>query len=124
MVRIIASDDGFSLLELLVAIAILSLAVIPMIATQTTAIHSTTLLSEKAIVQIVAENVLTELTVSEIAPYPGILSGEQVQAGIDFSWTANIRLMLPNDIMSISLIVSRDGGKETLYKITGFRKVV
>jgi general secretion pathway protein I len=116
------SEDGFSLLELLVAMAVLSLAVIPMLATQSTAIKSTVLLNEKTLAKIVAENALVELTTSEIGPVPGIVRGNDRQANIDFNWQANIKQMPTQPVTSISLTVNRDGKKKSLYQVIGFRK--
>ncbi len=122
MIRPVLSEDGFSLLELLVAMAILSLAIIPMIATQTTALTSTVRLNERALAQIVAENVLTELTISEKAPNPGITSGNEQQAGMDFNWQATVGYLNQQPIASISISVTKQGNRNPLYEITGFRK--
>ena len=116
------AEDGFSLLELLVAMAVLSLAVIPMLATQSTAIKSTVHLNEKTLAKIVAENALVELTTSEIGPMPGIVRGNDRQANIDFNWQANIRQIPVQPVMSISLTVSREGSEGSVYQVVGFRK--
>jgi len=118
------AEDGFSLLELLVAMAILSLAVVPMLATQSTAIQSTVVLNEKTLAKIVAENALVEITLSEIAPAPGIVRGDGHQAGMDFNWQANIRRIPAQPMMSISLSVSRKGSKGSVFQVMGFRKLL
>ena len=123
MNRTAFAQDGFSLLELLVAIAILSLAVIPMIATQSTAIRSSSRLNEKEIARFVAENALTELSISEIPPEPGMRRGTENQAGFNYDWQAVISRIPNQPLMTIALSVSREGSTDTLYRLNGFRKV-
>ncbi|MCP5380955.1 MAG: type II secretion system minor pseudopilin GspI [Kordiimonadaceae bacterium] len=123
MLKAASAQDGFSLLELLVAIAILSLAVIPMMATQSTAIRSSSHLNEKEIARFVAENALTELSISEIPPEPGMRQGTENQAGFDYTWQAVISRIPNQPLMTIMLSVNREGSTDTLYRLNGFRKV-
>lgn len=120
----VKAEDGFSLLELLVAIAILSLAVILMIDSQSTALRSASLLNEKALAEMVAENALTELSSSEIPPQIGTIRGTEYQAGIAFDWQANISRITAQNILTISVSVSQGSTNNMLYKVTGFRKSV
>lgn len=116
------TNEGFSLLEMLVAIAILSIAVIPMLATQSTAMRSTTELNEKLLARMVAENAMTELRLSEIPPAPGILYGDETQAGLDFTWQADVRNIPQQPLTTILLSVSMRGETMPKFQITGFRK--
>ena len=124
MFRLLKSDDGFSLLELLVAMAILSLAVIPMIATQSTALRSANRLTEKTLARMVGENALTDFITSDISPGFGTIRGSGIQAGMDFDWQAHIGPIRGQKILQISLSVSRHGDKKPMYKITGFKKAL
>lgn len=124
MKRLLSQDDGFSLLELLVAIAILSLAIIPMVASQSTAVRSSAKLSEKGYAQIVAENVMTELTLSQTPPVNGVVNGQEEFGGMPFYWRANVRELTPQSIISISLTVLKEDNKTELYEIVGFRKSI
>lgn len=120
----IKSQEGFSLLELLVAMAILSLAVIPMIASQSTSLRSASILKERTLAEMVAENTLTELSASETPPQVGTMHGTEYQAGIAFDWQADINRITAQNIMTISVSVSRKNTINPLYKITGFRKSI
>ncbi len=118
----IKKDDGFSLLELLVAIAILSMAVIPMLGTQTSALRNTSNLNDLFLAQIVAENALTELRLSEIPVAPGIIYGEERQANISFNWEADIRNVPGKPLTTIFLTVFKNDDNKPAYQITGFRE--
>lgn len=124
MKHLLSQDDGFSLLELLVAIAILSLAIIPMVGSQSTAIRSTSKLSEKGYAQIVAENIMTELTVSNTPPASGVMVGEEKFGGVPFYWRATVRELTPRPMISISLTILKEDNKTALYEIVGFRKSI
>ena len=124
MPRIFSQDDGFSLLELLVAIAILSLAVLPMVASQSTAVRSSSILSEKGYAKIVAENVMTELTLSEQPPLAGTIEGEEEIAGIPYHWRATVREISSQSVTSITLTILAANNETELYELTGFRRAI
>ena len=125
MKHLLSQDDGFSLLELLVAIAILSLAIIPMVASQTTAVRSSSKLSEKGYAQIVAENVMTELRLSETPPpTTGTIDGAEIFGGVPFYWQAEVRELTPQKVISISLKIIKEENDKELYEIIGFRKSI
>ena len=124
MPRIFSQDDGFSLLELLVAIAILSLAVLPMVASQSTAVRSSSILSEKGYAKIVAENVMTELTLSEQPPLAGTIEGEEEFAGIPYHWRATVREISSQSVTSITLTILAANNETELYELTGFRRAI
>lgn len=124
MKHLFSQDDGFSLLELLVAIAILSLAIIPMVASQTTAVRSSSKLSEKGYAQIVAENVMTELRLSETPPATGTIDGAEIFGGVPFYWQAEVRELTPQKVISISLKIIKEENDKELYEIIGFRKSI
>lgn len=122
MPKLPAKDDGFSLLELLVAIAILSIAVIPMLSTQSSALKNTADLNDRALAQIVAENALTELRLSEATPVAGIKFGNEKQANVSFDWQADIRNLPGQPLTTIIINVSKSSGSNSIYQITGFRE--
>ena len=124
MPRLFSQDDGFSLLELLVAIAILSLAVLPMVASQSTAVRSSSILSEKAYAKIVAENVMTELTLSEQPPLAGTIEGKEEIAGIPYHWRATVREISSQSVTSITLTILAENNETELYELTGFRRAI
>ncbi len=118
----LSSDKGFSLLELLVAIAILSLAVIPMISSQSAAVKSTSILTEKALAKIVAENALTMFKSTEVPPSPGRHTGNDQQGGFEFNWHANVEYFPAQYLMSVQINVTRVENSGSVYEITGFRQ--
>ena len=94
-----------------------------MLATQTTALQSSTILKEKTLAKIVADNQLTMFKVSDYPPQPGRHTGSQTQAGVEFDWNANVQHVAAQNLVSISLSVQSPENNKPIYQITGFRKL-
>lgn len=75
------SDGGFSLLELLVAMAVLSLAAVTLLDHQASAARMTGRVQEQALAAIVAENRLALLSAQEESPAIGSRSALRTSLG-------------------------------------------
>lgn len=95
-----------------------------MVASQSTAVRSSSKLSERGYAQIVAENIMTELTLSETPPVNGNIIGEETFGGMSFQWRADIRELTPQKVISISLKIMNQNTETELYEIVGFRKTI
>lgn len=83
-------DDGFSLLEILVAIAILSVALLAAIRATSSAIQTTDALRTRLAADWVAADRVAELNVRRAWPALGERSGELAQAGIPLVWRERV----------------------------------
>jgi len=117
------NEAGFSLLELLVAMAILSLAIVPMIGNQASMLRNAADLQEKELAMMVAENVAILMTIQKEAPVAGLLSGTQEQGGISYEWTARNRKIPGQKMMMIAIDVKRPGDNSVLAALTTGRRV-
>ena len=115
-------DEGFSLLELLVAVAILSLALIPMLGHHASALNSASQLKEKALAQLVAHNQVTRLANQATLPQIGQHQGDEVQGNVSFKWYATVNRRQASDLMIINVQVARLEGGENIAQLTGFRR--
>ncbi len=85
---------GFSLIEVLVAVAVVSLALPALLLNSIQQMDGTAYLRDKIIASWVASNALTEIQIahSTRGELPSAtLSGEEEMAGIDWRWEARIR---------------------------------
>lgn len=120
----IASDDGFSLIELLVAVSILALAAVSLLESQTQAISITSQLEQQSLASIVAENRLNLALGLIEEPVPGTRSGSENQMGMDFRWQETVRPAPGGDLTIIEVTVSTDDRQALqLARLIGFRKV-
>jgi general secretion pathway protein I len=82
------SRNGFTLLEIMVALAIFSLAALAMVRLQGYSVRSTANLGDSGMAWQVARNVAVEILSNPAPPTLGETSGEEVNGGQQWRWTA------------------------------------
>jgi len=116
------SDGGFSLVELLVAVAILSLAAITLLESQTQAIGLTGAVQQRSLASIVAENRLNLALGLVEPPAPGTRTGSEQQMGVEFIWREAVRPAPGGSLLVIDVTVTARDDQKELARMTGFRK--
>jgi general secretion pathway protein I len=79
-------EAGFTLIEMLVALAIFSLAALALLRLEGATVKTTAGLQEQGIAQIVARNIAVEALTDPIPPARGAVRGETVNAGQTWQW--------------------------------------
>ena len=97
---------GFTLLEVLVALAVVAIALAALVSAATGQIKIAERTRDKAIAGWVAANVLTDLKLREHFPEPGERTGEVAMANQRFSWRALVQTTVESDLRRIDLRVS------------------
>lgn len=80
--------NGFTLLEIMVALAIFSIAALAMVRLQGYSVRSTANLGDSSIAWQVARNVAVEILSNPAPPTLGDTSGEETNGGQNWRWTA------------------------------------
>lgn len=80
--------NGFTMLEIMVALAIFSLAALAMVRLQGYSVRSTANLGDSGMAWQVARNVAVEILSNPAPPTLGETNGEEVNGGQDWRWTA------------------------------------
>jgi len=119
----VAEAKGFSLIEMLVATAILSLTTVALLEGQAGSMRITSDLQNQAIASIVADSRMSIAQGSAGLPQPGRYSGSQEQFGTLYHWTENVRFLPNNDMLVIEVAVLGPEKTRLLVKRTGFRRV-
>ncbi len=83
-----SSQNGFTLLEIMVALAIFSLAALAMVRLQGYSVRSTANLGDSGMAWQVARNVAVEILSNPAPPTLGETNGEEVNGGRNWRWTA------------------------------------
>jgi general secretion pathway protein I len=81
-------QNGFTLLEIMVALAIFSLAALAMVRLQGYSVRSTSNLSDSSMAWQVARNVAVEILSNPTPPTLGETRGEELNGGQNWRWTA------------------------------------
>lgn len=116
------SERGFTLVEMLVALAIFSLAALALLRLGGATAATTVRLQEQAIAQIVARNLAAEVLSDPESPPFGTLTGQARNGGRNWAWTRVTERSPEARIQMIAIqVVSADGspGRATL---TVFRR--
>ena len=85
-----AKNDGFTLLEVLIALAIVALAVGALLGTVTSSASNLIYLKDKALAQWIALNRLTEMRIAQVMPDPGRRTGFTEMAGQKWQWESEV----------------------------------
>jgi general secretion pathway protein I len=84
-------DAGFTLIEMVVALAIFSLAALALLRLQGASVRGTAELSDRAIGQIVVRNLMVEALIDEKIPVIGETSGAVTNGGRVWRWLQTIK---------------------------------
>lgn len=102
-------DGGFTLIEMMVALAVFSLAALALIRLEGATLRSTGILDETLTAQMVARNVAVEALTDAQPPAAGASSGNESNGGRDWSWTRQVTPMGDAGTLRIDVAVA-DGG--------------
>ena len=116
-----SAEDGFTLIEMLVALAIFSLAALALLRLEGATVANTARLQDQAMAQIVARNLAIEAMTDPVAPAFGRESGEAVNGGRSWSWTRVVDRSPEPRIQQIEIEVRSRMGPEGA-RLTVFRR--
>ncbi len=103
--------DGFTLIEMLVALAIFSLAALALLRLAGATATNSARLADRAIAQMVARNIAVEVLTDPAPPAFGSTGGEAVNGGRHWRWTRLTARSPETRIQQIEIsVVNLDGG--------------
>jgi general secretion pathway protein I len=104
--------NGFTLVEMLVALAIFSLAALALLRLEGATVSSTAQLREQAMAQIVARNVAVEAMTDPVPPAFGEAKGQAVNGGRSWTWIRRTGRSPEPRIQQIEIAVISDRGNQ------------
>jgi general secretion pathway protein I len=107
-----SAEHGFTLVEMLVALAIFSLAAMALLRLEGATVTTTALLQEQALAQTVARNLAVEALTDPEPPAFGATKGEAVNAGRKWRWVRVVGRSPEPRIQQIRIEVRSDRGPE------------
>jgi general secretion pathway protein I len=110
---------GFTLLEVLVALAIVGIALAAAVRASGVSVDSSAQVRERLLATWVAQNRLAELSARRVFPEVGVSSGSSTQGGRDFSWEETVGGTPNADFRRVEIRV-RAGGDHVAATLVGY----
>ena len=104
------AEAGFTLIEMLVALAIFSLAALALLRLEGATVANTARLQDQAMAQIVARNIAVETMTDPVAPALGRENGIAVNGNRRWSWTRDTGRSPEPRIQQIQITVRAETG--------------
>ena len=103
-------ERGFTLIEVMVALAIFALAALTLIKLEGATLFGAVTIERKAVAQIVARNQAVEILTDPVAPAYGTTNGVEANAGIPWRWTRTVDRMPETRLQKIAISVMDPDG--------------
>jgi len=114
-------EAGFTLVEMLVALAVFSLAALALLRLEGASVGNAARLQEQALAQIVARNIAVEALTDPVPPTLGATSGIVANGGRQWRWSRNVVPSPEPRIQQIEIDVRSASGPEGA-RLTIFRR--
>ena len=116
------AEGGFTLIEMLVALAIFSLAALALLRLGGATATNSASLADQAIAQTVARNLAVETLTDPQPPAFGASQGDAVNAGRRWRWTRTVSRSPEARIQQIEILVQPEAGGPGRASLTIFRR--
>ncbi len=113
-------DHGFTLLEVMVALVIISLSLAAVAGSMGQMIDTANTMRDRTYASWIAQNKITEMRVSGIVPEVGESSGEVDYANTIWAWSADVSETGIESLFKVEVSVSFPGDELPVRKVTGF----
>jgi len=114
------STRGFTLLEVMVALAIVALSLTAIAASMSQMINAAQTMRDRTYASWIAQNRITELRLAPATPDVGATNGEVQYANTDWKWRAVVSDTGVDDLYRIDVSVSFTSSDNIIRTVTGF----
>ena len=111
---------GFTLLEVMVALVIISLALAGVAGSMGQMIDTANTMRDRTYASWIAQNKITELRLSAALPEVGESGGEEDYANTTWAWSAEVSETGIENLMKVDVSVSYPGADDPVRLVTGF----
>ena len=111
---------GFTLIEVMVALVIVSLALAGVAASMGQMIDTANTMRDRTFASWIAQNTITELRLAGAMPEVGETDGEVEFANMSWAWTANVSETGVENLLKVDVTVYYAGFDDPIRQVTGF----
>ena len=115
-----ARRNGFTLLEVMVALAIIGLAMLAMAGKMGQMIDAANVMRERTYASWIAQNKIAELRLANTIPEVSSSSGDLDYACSEWTWRATVSETGVENLFRVDVSVSFPGSDDTIRTVTGF----
>jgi general secretion pathway protein I len=113
-------NTGFTLIEVMVALVIVSLALAGVAASMGQMIDTANTMRDRTFASWIAQNKIAEMRLAGVIPEVGESSGEVDYANTTWAWTANVSETGVENLLKVDVSVSYAGVDDRIRQVTGF----
>lgn len=117
------NQQGFTLMEALVAVAVFATAAMGLISLNTNSVRISAQMGERALARQVAENVAVETITNPQLQVIGRSIGEEIQRRRSFAWERDITPAPRDDLVEVTIRVRATGDEAVLSEVTLLHRI-
>jgi general secretion pathway protein I len=106
------AERGFTLIEIMVALAVFSLAAMALVRLESATIRGASLLDETLVAQMVARNVAIDAVTAAQPPTAGRVTGVETNGGQAWTWTRQVSALGGSSVLRIDVAVADRTGTQ------------
>jgi len=114
------SERGFTLIEVMVALAIVGLSLTAVAASMSQMIDSATAMRDRTYASWIAQNKIAEIRLANVLPEVSTSSGDEEYANTLWAWRAVVSETGIDNFRRIDVYVSRPGSEYVIRTVSGF----
>lgn len=111
---------GFTLLEVMVALAIAALSLTAVMAAMSQMVDAANSMKDRTYASWIAQNKIAELRLQNVVPEVSENSGTVRYAGLEWTWRSNISETGVENLYRVDVAVSYSGSDAVIRTVTGF----
>jgi general secretion pathway protein I len=105
------SEAGFTLIEMMVALAVFSLAALALIRLVGATVRNTSDIETRTLGQIVSNNLAVDVLTDPVPPALGTVQGATVNGGRNWRWTRTVKATADVRIVRVDIAVKDQNGR-------------
>ncbi|MDX1404043.1 MAG: type II secretion system minor pseudopilin GspI [Woeseiaceae bacterium] len=114
------SERGFTLVEVMVALAVAGLSLAAVAASIGQMVDAASVMQERTYASWIGQNQITEMRLANEVPEVSTTSGDLEYAGLEWSWRATVSETGVENLFRVDVEVSFAGSDDILRTVTGF----